>query len=253
MIYRLDAMEAYNKRLVKKLQLKVFHSVAQPLLRAMLISKKLISIRIRTPHANIGFDIKGAKGVRQVVRSLSKGANLYDLSDGLEEYKNGFLITEINGADNSVTFENGVKLFAGDVVGTLNEEQIRRIQIRETILSHIEKERELFSRGIKVLSLFFIDEVEKYRVYEPIKGNGIYADIFEQEYASVVDEYQKTLFEDDAYWAFLKSTVAATAHDGYFSRDKKGNFVNSKNRKRHFRIGRFVSIRPYYERQGTFA
>ena len=228
MIYRLDAMEAYNKRLVKKIAVKGISFSGTTATEGYAYLEKINLYKDKNPTANIGFDIKGAKGVRQVVRSLSKGANLYDLSDGLEEYKNGFLITEINGADNSVTFENGVKLFAGDVVGTLNEEQIRRIQIRETILSHIEKERELFSRGIKVLSLFFIDEVEKYRVYEPIKGNGIYADIFEQEYASVVDEYQKTLFEDDAYWAFLKSTVAATAHDGYFSRDKKGNFVNSK-------------------------
>lgn len=228
MIYRLDAMEAYNKKLVKKIAVKGISLSGTTATEGYAYLEKINVYKDRNPTANVGFDIKGAKGVRQVVRSLSKGANLYDLSDGLEEYKNGFLITDINGADNSITFENGTKLFAGDVTGTVNEEQIRRIQIRETILSHIEKERELFSRGIKVLSLFFIDEVEKYRIYEPVKGNGIYADIFEEEYAHIVADYQKTLFEGDAYVTFLKNTNATTAHDGYFSRDKKGNFVNSK-------------------------
>lgn len=228
MIYRLDAMEAYNKRLVKKIAVKGISMSGSTATEGYVFLEKINIFKDKNPTANIGFDIKGAKGVRQVVRSLSKGANLDDLSEGLEEYRNGFLITEINGADNSVTFENGIKLFAGDVVGTVNEEQIRKIQIRETIQSHIEKERELFSRGIKVLSLFFIDEVEKYRVYEPVIGNGVYADMFEEEYEDVVRTYQETLFEDADYLSYLKGTIASKAHDGYFSKDKKGNFVNSK-------------------------
>ncbi|MBP7874985.1 MAG: DEAD/DEAH box helicase family protein [Bacteroidales bacterium] len=228
LIYRLDAMEAYNKKLVKKIAVKGISMSGTTATEGYVFLEKINVFKDKNPTANIGFDTKGAKGVRQVVRSLSKGANLYDISGGLEEYKNGFLVTEINGADNSVTFENGTKLLAGEIVGTVNEEQIRRIQIRETIQSHIEKERELFSRGIKVLSLFFIDEVGKYRVYEPAKGNGIYAEMFEEEYANIVSTYTQTLFEDGAYGEYLKSTVAADAHDGYFSRDKKGNFVNSK-------------------------
>lgn len=228
MIYRLDAMEAYNKRLVKKIAVKGISFSGSTATEGYVYLEKVNLFKDKNPTANIGFDKIGAKGVRQVVQQLSKGANLYDLSGRLEEYKTGFLVTDINGADNSVTFENGKKLFAGDVVGTVNENQIRRIQIRETILSHIEKERELFNRGIKVLSLFFIDEVEKYRVYEPTKGNGMYADMFEEEYADIVTSYQQTLFEDVAYPTFLKGTIASKAHDGYFSKDKKGNFVNSK-------------------------
>lgn len=228
MIYRLDAMEAYNKRLVKKIAVKGISMSGTTATEGYLYLEGINLYKDKNPTANVGFDVKGAKGVRQVVKILSKGANLYDLSDGLEEYKKCYLITDISGVDNSVSFENGTKLFAGDIVGTVNEDQIRRVQIRETILSHIEKERELFNRGIKVLSLFFIDEVEKYRVYEPEVHNGVYADMFEEEYASVVGEFQKTLFEDDAYLQYLKHTDAKTAHDGYFSRDKKGYYINSK-------------------------
>lgn len=228
MIYRLDAMEAYNKRLVKKIAVKGISLSGSTATEGYIYLEKINIFKDKNPTANIGFDKLGVKGVRQVVAQMSKGVNLYDLSGRLDEYKKGFLVTEINGADNSVSFENGKKLYAGDVMGTVNEDQIRRIQIRETILSHIEKERELFCRGIKVLSLFFIDEVGKYRVYEPVKGNGVYADIFEEEYADVVAEYQKTLFEGDEYKAFLEKTVARQAHDGYFSKDKRGDFVDSK-------------------------
>jgi type III restriction enzyme len=228
MIYRLDAMEAYNKKLVKKIAVKGISLSGTTATEGFVYLEKINLFKDKNPTANIGFEMKGTKGVRQVVRVLEQRDNLYDKSEGLEEYRNGFLITEINGADNSVTFENGKKIYAGEAIGTVNEEQIRRIQIRETILSHIEKERELFNKGIKVLSLFFIDAVEKYRVYEPVKGNGIYADMFEDEYKNVVAEYQKTLFENDNYSIFLKSTIAENAHDGYFSRDKKGNYINSK-------------------------
>ena len=102
-----------------------------------------------------------------------------------------------------------LKIFAGDVIGKVSEEQLRRIQIRETILSHIQRERELFYKGIKVLSLFFIDEVAKYKQYDetgqPI--NGIYADMFEEEYNNVINELQIGIGEDD-YLKYLKAIPA---------------------------------------------
>ncbi len=110
---------------------------------------------------------------------------MYAKSNHLEEYRNDYVITDINGVEDSVTFRNGIKLYAGDVAGSVNETQLRRIQIRETILSHIEKEQELFEKDIKVLSLFFIDEVAKYRRYNP-DGKGEYAEIFEQEYTDII-------------------------------------------------------------------
>ena len=90
----------------------------------------------------------------------------------MEEYKDRYTITSIDGRDNSVQFANGIKIYAGEVVGAVNETQLRRIQIRETILSHIERERKLFYKGIKVLSLFFIDEVAHYRKYDE-SGNAV--------------------------------------------------------------------------------
>ena len=228
MIYRLDAMEAYNKKLVKKIAVKGISVSGTTATDGYLYLEKFNISKDKYPTANIGFDYKGAKGVRQVVRQLAKGDNLYDRSKGLEEYKNRYTITEIDALSETVTFENGITLQLKEIVGTVNDEQIRRIQIRSTIEAHIEKERELFNMDIKVLSLFFIDEVEKYRVYSPAISNGVYADIFEEEYIDIVNQYNKTLFEDDDYFKYLKSTVANKAHDGYFSKDKKGNYVDSK-------------------------
>lgn len=237
LIYRLDAMEAYNKKLVKKIAVKGISLSGTTATEGYVYVEKINIFKDKNPTASIGFDIKEKQGVKQRVRILSVRDNLYALSNELEEYKNGFIVSEINGADNSVTFQNGKKLYAGDYIGAIDEDQIRRIQIRETILSHIEKEKELFDKGIKVLSLFFIDEVAKYRQHGAENPNGIYAQMFEEEYENVVREYQKELFDDDSYINYLKSTIASpkdikNAHDGYFSRDKKGNFIDPKKSER---------------------
>ena len=147
----------------------------------------------------------------------------------MEEYKQGFVVSRIDGRDDSVEFINGIKIYAGDVIGKVSEDQLRRIQIRETILSHIQRERELFYKGIKVLSLFFIDEVAKYKQYdaagEPM--NGIYADMFEEEYNDIVGNLQIGIGEDD-YLKYLQSISAEKTHAGYFSIDKKGKMIDSK-------------------------
>ena len=157
------------------------------------------------------------------------GFNLYDNSGGLDEYQNGFVVKFIDGRDNSVEFLNGIKLYAGDVIGKVSEDQLRRIQIRETILSHIERERQLFHKGIKVLSLFFIDEVAKYKRYDAAGNpyNGIYADMFEEEYNDIVGNLQREL-DDEDYIRYLDSISAHETHTGYFSIDKKGKMTDSK-------------------------
>ena len=157
------------------------------------------------------------------------GFNLYDNSGNLDEYKNGFVVKFIDGRDNSVEFLNGVKIFAGDVIGRVSEDQLRRIQIRETILSHIERERELFYKGIKVLSLFFIDEVAKYKQYDEAGHpyNGIYADMFEEEYADIVGNMQREIGDED-YIKYLDAIPVHETHAGYFSIDKKGKLTDSK-------------------------
>ena len=159
------------------------------------------------------------------------------LSGGLQEYADRFVILQdgIDGRDNSVTFLNGLKLYAGQIHGNAQMVELqRRVQIRETIRTHLQRERELYPRGIKVLSLFFIDKVDKYRVYDTDSDdgrNGEYAKMFEEEYTALVSEMQREL-GDDAYWAYLNRMDAHSSHQGYFSIDKKkgkkARFVEGK-------------------------
>lgn len=162
MIYRLDAIEAYNKQLVKKISVKAVTASGTTATESYVYLQS-VNVSDKAPTATIQFDCKTKGGIKQVTKTVGQGYNLHDHSNGLDEYKDGFVVSFIDGRDNSVSFINGIKLFAGDVTGKVSEEQLRRIQIRETILSHIERERELFYKGIKVLSLFFIDEVAHYK------------------------------------------------------------------------------------------
>lgn len=228
MIYRLDAMEAYNKRLVKKIAVKGITESGSTATESYVYLES-INLSKTAPTATLQFDFKGATGIRKITRTVSEGYNLYDNSGQMEEYKQGFVVSRIDGRDDSVEFINGIKIYAGDVIGKVSEDQLRRIQIRETILSHIQRERELFYKGIKVLSLFFIDEVAKYKQYdaagEPM--NGIYADMFEEEYNDIVGNLQIGIGEDD-YLKYLQSISAEKTHAGYFSIDKKGKMIDSK-------------------------
>ena len=232
MIYRLDAMEAYNKKLVKKIAVKGITESGSTATESYVYLES-INLSKSAPTATIQFDMKGAKGIRKVTRVVSEGYNLYDNSGQMAEYEGGFVVSRIDGRDDSLEFINGIKIYAGDVIGKVSEEQIRRIQIRETILSHIQRERELFHKGIKVLSLFFIDEVAKYKQYDeagdPI--NGIYADIFEEEYDSIVKNLQIGMGERD-YIKYLDNITSASTHAGYFSIDKKGKMIDSKVKKK---------------------
>jgi type III restriction enzyme len=230
LIYRLDAMEAYNKKLVKKIAVKGIAQTGTTGTEGYLYLEGINLFKEKSPTANLGFEVKQAGGVKAVVRKIEIGHNLYDRSGSLEQYRDGFTVTNIDGRDNSVTFQNGTKLYAGDVKGAVNEQQLRRIQIRETILSHIERERMLYFRGIKVLSLFFIDEVAKYKQYDSSGNafNGSYADMFEDEYDDVVNSLQLKIGED-AYISYLQSIAADKTHAGYFSIDKRKNqFVDGK-------------------------
>lgn len=228
MVYRLDAMEAYNKRLVKKIAVKGITESGSTATESYVYLQS-INLSKSDPTATIQYDFKGATGVRKKTSTVGIGFNLYDNSGKMEEYKVGFVVKAIDGRDNSIEFLNGVKLFAGDVIGKVSEEQLRRIQIRETILSHIEREHQLFYKGIKVLSLFFIDEVAKYKQYDATGQafNGTYADMFEEEYADIVSNLQLAL-GDDEYIKYLDSIPAERTHAGYFSVDKKGKLTDSK-------------------------
>ena len=228
MVYRLDAMEAYNKRLVKKIAVKGITESGSTATEGFVYLES-INLSKADPTATIQFDFKGAKGLRKKTATVGIGYNLYDNSGNLDEYKVGFVVKAIDGRDNSVEFLNGIKIFAGDVIGKVSEDQLRRIQIRETILSHIERERQLFHKGIKVLSLFFIDEVAKYKQYDEAGHpfNGIYADMFEEEYNDIIGSMQRE-FGDEDYIRYLDAISAHDTHAGYFSVDKKGKMTDSK-------------------------
>ena len=228
MVYRLDAMEAYNKKLVKKIAVKGITESGSSATESYVYLES-INLSKAAPTATIQFDFKGANGVRKITKTVNEGFNLYQNSNNMEEYKNNFVVSRIDGRDDSVEFLNGIKIYAGDVIGKVSEEQLRRIQIRETIISHIQRERELFYKGIKVLSLFFIDEVAKYKQYDETGQpmNGIYADMFEEEYQDVLKNSYARLDEDD-YIKYLQSIPADKTHAGYFSIDKKGKMIDSK-------------------------
>ena len=228
MVYRLDAMEAYNKRLVKKIAVKGITETGSTATNSYVYLES-INLSKADPTATLQFDVKQSSGAKPKSRIVKVGDNLYDYSNGLEEYRNGFVVKAIDGRDDSVEFLNGIKIFAGDVIGKVDEDQLRRIQIRETILSHIQRERQLFYKGIKVLSLFFIDEVANYREYDAVGQpvNGKYATMFEEEYEDIISSLQLSLGEDD-YIRYLNSIKASKTHAGYFSVDGKGKMINSK-------------------------
>ena len=229
MVYRLDAQEAYNKKLVKKIAVKGISASGTTGTEGFVFLEN-IDVSGAFPKAIIRFEVKGKSGVKQVTRKVDQGYDLYAQSGQMEQYKNGFTISGIDARDDHIEFINGKKLYLGDVIGSVDEEQIRRIQIHETIVSHLERERQLFRKGIKVLSLFFIDEVAKYKQYDeagqPI--NGEYADIFEEEYNEAVRSLQLEFGDSDEYMRYLDSITAASTHAGYFSVDKKGKLTDSK-------------------------
>lgn len=217
-IHRLDALDAYNQKLVKKIAVRGITVRGLSGTNSYLYLQS-IEISTSAPTARIEFEVKQTSGIKRIVRKFGKGDNLHDLSGSLNQYK-GFVISDIDARDNTVSFTNGVVLEAGDATGDVNESALRRIQIREAVRAHFEKEQGLFSQGIKVLSLFFIDEVAKYRQYDD-NGEvpGEYATIFEEEYNQHLNEILE--LEETEYTRHLKGIVTGKTHNGYFSIDKK--------------------------------
>src|SRR3990172_8758226 len=226
-IYRLDAIDAYNQKLVKKISVKGIEVVGNSGTNSYLFLDRIQISTNKYPVAYVELEVKQDNGIQKKIRQVKEKDDLFVLSNELKQYK-GFVVKEINGLTNTLAFTNGVKLSAGQTIGHVDEEHVRRIQIRETIKSHIEKERIMFSKGIKVLSLFFIDEVAKYRDYSVPDQKGAYAKAFEEEYKQAIS--QLNLFEED-YNKYLAKHKVVDIHKGYFSIDKKGNFVDSKEKK----------------------
>ena len=230
MMYKLDAIDAYNQKLVKKIEVKGIRQIGSTATNGYVYLEEII-IGKGNPQARISFDTKTQTGTKQVSKVVNEGFNLKEQSGGLAEYENNFVVERIDGLQGCVRFLNGLTLFEGDSVGSVNEDYIRRIQIRETIRTHLERERQLFGQKIKVLSLFFIDHVDSYRIYEGEESKGKFAKMFEEEYNNVLSEMQPT-FEEEAYVRYLLDprNAASKIHQGYFSMDKKGKVVESKEK-----------------------
>ena len=226
MVYRLDAMDAYNKKLVKKITVKGIEQKGTTATNGYLYLES-IELSEGNPRARIGFDKKGVSSVKQVTQLVSDGFDIYQQSGSLEEYRDGYRVESIDGYARTIRLLNGTVLHEGEMVGRVNDIYVRRHQIRETILSHMQKERKLFKMGIKCLSLFFIDHVDNYRIYKSggETEKGLYAQIFEEEYDNIAKQMQLDFADDPAYVEYLKRYKAEEVHNGYFSKDKKGHFV----------------------------
>ncbi len=222
-VHRLDALDAYNQKLVKKIAVRGIQIRGLAGTNAWLYLEG-IDISKKAPVARIEIEVKLQSGeIRRKRKRLESGTNLFDESGELDQYQ-GFIISQIDYNDDTVEFTNGVVLQAGEATGDVNERDIRRIQIREAIKAHLDKEKQLFEKGIKVLSLFFIDTVSKYRDYDSLDEKGEYAHLFEEEYNYQKDEYLSELAIDNKeYRQYLSGIDAAKTHNGYFSIDKKTN------------------------------
>lgn len=228
LVYVLDALDAYNKRLVKKIEVKGFEVKNLRGTDKYLYLESIVLSNNKPPMARIELEVKYKDHIKRETRVLGVDDNLYYKSNEMEQYK-GYLISDIDPIRGTVTFTNGEILQTGEITGDISEKDMRRIQIRETILSHFEKEEKLYNMGIKTLSLFFIDEVAKYRQYDDNGDEllGEYGEMFEQEYISILND-NLTMF-DTEYQKYLRSTCSdvARVHRGYFSIDKKGRSVDS--------------------------
>ena len=222
-IHRLDALDAFNQKLVKKIAVRGIQTRGLAGTNAYLYLEG-IEISRKAPVARIEMETKLESGeIKRKLRRLELRDNLFEKSGELDQYRS-FTISQIDANSDTVEFTNGVELKAGEATGDVNEGDIRRIQIRETIKAHLDREKQLFAQGIKVLSLFFIDEVVKYRDYDQPDENGEYARVFEEEYEQLKDEYLSELaLDNEEYREYLARIDAARTHNGYFAIDKRTN------------------------------
>lgn len=219
-IHRLDALDAYNQKLVKKIAVRGIAVKGLAGTNAYLYLES-IEISKKAPVARIEVEVRQGNGIKRIVKHLEKGKDLFVESNKLDQYR-GFVIAQIDANKDTVEFTNGQVLTAGDATGDVTETTMRRIQVREAIRAHLEKEQRLFAQGIKVLSLFFIDEVVKYRDYSQPDEQGEYGRIFEEEYEQLKGEYLGELALDNEYYRkYLARDKVSKVHEGYFSIDKK--------------------------------
>lgn len=222
-IHRLDALDAYNQKLVKRIAVRGITVKGQTGTHGYLYLQDIRVFPNKAPEARVEIEVRRKTDVKRELRTLRKGDHLFGLSGELDQYREGYVVTDIDARDNTVHFGNGVVLNAGEAMGDVHEDVLRRIQIREAIGAHFEREQVLFHQGIKVLSLFFIDEVAKYRDYTREDERGEYAQIFEEEYRDALNRVLDLGLEASSrdYHRYLQRIDPARTHNGYFSQDRK--------------------------------
>ena len=229
LIYALDALDAYRQKLVKKIQVKTITAKNLAGTSAYMFLDEIIIDPKNPPVARLQLEVKKGNGISREYRKVGYGDKLSVIT-GTNAY-DGFIVAEIEPLAGAVTFTNGKIIYVGQVVGDSDVKTMQRLQIRETIEAHFKKEEELFKKGIKCLSLFFIDEVANYKSYDG--DNEVHEYLwktFEEEYKEILSE-KLTFFNDD-YQKYLKSIMASDTHKGYFSIDKKGHACDSKAEKK---------------------
>ena len=222
LMYKLDSIDAYEQKLVKQIEVanvRTTDNQNQAYIKLLKVSKKPIT-------ATVEIDVNEKGITKRVSKTIKDGTILYDLTK--RDVYMDFNVNDIYVEDGNeyIQFSNGKFLKIGESIGDVDEDSIKRLQIRKTIEEHLDKEMKLNPIGIKVLSLFFIDRVANYRYYDEesnaIKGK--YAIWFEEEYQKII-KYPKynSLFEKHNHL----NTPIEKIHDGYFSQDKKGQFKDS--------------------------
>lgn len=215
LVYRLDPVRAFELKLVK--QIVVASAYAEGAANDAFVHVESIEYK-KGIKAKLRIHVQGPTGPKEKSVTVKQGADLFALSNERASYKSGFEIAEINAEPGNeyLRFTNGRTLRLGNELGSMREDTWR-VQIKHTIKRHLEKELQLQARGIKVLSLFFIDRVANYRDYDgtgqPV--NGKFAAALEAELAALAgDERYRDL-------AWLKEPLEKL-HNGYFAQDKKG-------------------------------
>jgi type III restriction enzyme len=211
LVYRLDPVRAYDLGLVKKIE--VDSIILESSFNNAYVELKAVQARKMTVSAKVKIDVLTASGVSKKEVKVRVGDDLYQLSGKKDVYKDGFTINEMDVANQTITFSNGATMKVGETCGGLTDE-VMKFQIRKTVGNHLEKEKILKEKGIKVLSLFFIDRVANYREYEGgTAKKGKIAVWFEDAYNELANSPN---FED------VLPYKAEVVHNGYFSQDKKG-------------------------------
>ena len=217
-VYCLDPVQAFQKKIVKKISVASVLEEHDPTLAYI----KVLNIVNRSNKISCKMQFfKNTEQGRKLIKKVCKQKDdLFIHSEENSIYRNGFKISEISckPGNEFVKFSNGLKIAEKQEHGGFKEEVVKA-QIRKTIETHFEKEIQLQKTGIKVLSLFFLDRVENYRIYSSEGFSlGIYGKWFEEIYKELSQKYKND----------LKITPVSAVHGGYFSKDKKGCFKNTK-------------------------